>query len=661
MQQSAATNATSVAVPAASSNSTDTNNASSSQITTNNNINNIFTTTNENSTSLLITSNKTKEKLSLISPKSSSLTPAEFNPSQSSHTIGSPKPNQVSTVLLYGIPIVSLYIESQERLCLAQISNTLLKQFSYNEIHNRRVALGITCVQCTPVQLEILRRAGAMPVSSRRCGMITRREAERLCKSFLGDNSPPRLPDDFAFNVHHECAWGCRGSFLPSRYNSSRAKCIKCSYCGLFFSPNKFIFHSHRIGPTDKYIQPDAANFNSWRRHMKLSGNPAEEIIHAWEDVKAMFNGGTRKRLISNESSSITSSSIISSSSSSSSTNHNSNNNNSNNNNHSSHLHHHHPHHHSHHHNNLLHHHHHSHNSHQHQQQQQQNHLHNNHPLLQSNNPLRIISAGSSTPSSSISQSGQTISMKSNTHLNVFVIIIMMQYPQILFQYNNNNLHSTPHHHHQQNHLHHHSTHIEPSTIPSIIGNVDLISGTGNNSLTSSNLNTPPTIGSSNTNLNNASGITGNTHNHMTLPNDIAIPFSRNFVMDYMWHAQNKFQFSNYSLPWIKRPGSLFNSNANSERDLLNLSETNFNDEKLRSNSTQINCNSNNNSNNINNNNNNNGNIAKINDTIVTNLQKYNNNSINSDLISNFYKKSAFKPVQNSINHYKKSLSSADP
>ncbi|KAI5695751.1 hypothetical protein M8J75_002923 [Diaphorina citri] len=212
------------------------------------------------------------------------------------------KNNQVSTVILYGIPIVSLVIETQERLCLAQISNTLLKEFSYNEIHNRRVALGITCVQCTPVQLEILRRAGAMPVSSRRCGMITRREAERLCKSFLGDNSPPRLPEDFAFSVHHECAWGCRGSFLPSRYNSSRAKCIKCAICGLFFSPNKFIFHSHRLSTSAKYVQPDAANFNSWRRHMKLLGAPPDEVVHAWEDVKAMFNGGTRKRVNSSPS-----------------------------------------------------------------------------------------------------------------------------------------------------------------------------------------------------------------------------------------------------------------------------------------------------------------------------------------------------------------------
>ncbi|XP_015745738.1 SKI family transcriptional corepressor 1, partial [Python bivittatus] len=206
------------------------------------------------------------------------------------------KPNQVGETSLYGVPIVSLVIDGQERLCLAQISNTLLKNYSYNEIHNRRVALGITCVQCTPVQLEILRRAGAMPISSRRCGMITKREAERLCKSFLGEHKPPTLPENFAFDVVHECAWGSRGSFIPARYNSSRAKCIKCSYCSMYFSPNKFIFHSHRT-PDAKYTQPDAANFNSWRRHLKLSDKAAaEDLSHAWEDVKAMFNGGTHSR-----------------------------------------------------------------------------------------------------------------------------------------------------------------------------------------------------------------------------------------------------------------------------------------------------------------------------------------------------------------------------
>ena len=59
------------------------------------------------------------------------------------------------------------------------------------------------------------------------------------------------------------------------------------------------MFHSHRLTEGGKYIQPDAANFNSWRRHIRLLGDPHDEIVHAWEDVKAMFNGGTRKRLMS--------------------------------------------------------------------------------------------------------------------------------------------------------------------------------------------------------------------------------------------------------------------------------------------------------------------------------------------------------------------------
>lgn len=239
--------------------------------------------------------------------RDASSSPSSKQDAQSFSSPTSLKPNQVSETSLYGVPIVSLVIDGKERLCLAQISNTLLKNYSYNEIHNRRVALGITCVQCTPVQLELLRRAGAMPISSRRCGMITKREAERLCKSFLGAHSPPKLPENFAFDVSHECAWGCRGSFIPARYNSSRAKCIKCSFCNMYFSPNKFIFHSHRTTES-KYLQPDAANFNSWRRHLKLTDLKSEDINHAWEDVKAMFNGGSRKRTLPMSSSGMSSS-----------------------------------------------------------------------------------------------------------------------------------------------------------------------------------------------------------------------------------------------------------------------------------------------------------------------------------------------------------------
>ena len=99
--------------------------------------------------------------------------------------------------------------------------------------------------------------------------MITKREAERLCKSFLTQTPPPKIPENYEFQVYHRCNYGCNGHFVPTRYNSSRAKCIRCTYCKQFFSPNKFIFHSHKeLGNT--FQVPDAANFNSWRKHIKL-------------------------------------------------------------------------------------------------------------------------------------------------------------------------------------------------------------------------------------------------------------------------------------------------------------------------------------------------------------------------------------------------------
>lgn len=62
---------------------------------------------------------------------------------QSGITSASYRNNEVRSVMLYGIPIIALVMDSQERLCLAQISNTLLKNFSYNEIHNRYAIVSV--------------------------------------------------------------------------------------------------------------------------------------------------------------------------------------------------------------------------------------------------------------------------------------------------------------------------------------------------------------------------------------------------------------------------------------------------------------------------------------------------------------------------------------
>jgi hypothetical protein len=57
----------------------------------------------------------------------------------------------VKYIPIRGCQIVCLEIAGKERVSLSQISNTLLHGYSYNEIHNRRVALGKTffCVSAT--------------------------------------------------------------------------------------------------------------------------------------------------------------------------------------------------------------------------------------------------------------------------------------------------------------------------------------------------------------------------------------------------------------------------------------------------------------------------------------------------------------------------------
>lgn len=45
--------------------------------------------------------------------------------------------NNLSYTTIRGLSMVSLVIDGKERVCLAQISNSLLKKFTYNEIHNR--------------------------------------------------------------------------------------------------------------------------------------------------------------------------------------------------------------------------------------------------------------------------------------------------------------------------------------------------------------------------------------------------------------------------------------------------------------------------------------------------------------------------------------------
>nr|XP_019958818.1 PREDICTED: ski oncogene [Paralichthys olivaceus] len=150
-------------------------------------------------------------------------------------------------------------VGGEKRLCLPQILNTVLRDFSLQQINSVCDELHIYCSRCTADQLEILKVMGILPFSAPSCGLITKTDSERLCNALIyGGAYPPRCKKELSggsleleltersFKVYHECFGKCKGLFVPELYSSPNAACIQCMDCRLMYPTHKFVVHSHK-------------------------------------------------------------------------------------------------------------------------------------------------------------------------------------------------------------------------------------------------------------------------------------------------------------------------------------------------------------------------------------------------------------------------------
>lgn len=72
---------------------------------------------------------------------------------------------------------------------LFQVLNSVLRDFSLQEINRECDELQIYCSRCTPEQLNILKTHGILPSGAGSCGLITKTDAERLCSALLYSSS----------------------------------------------------------------------------------------------------------------------------------------------------------------------------------------------------------------------------------------------------------------------------------------------------------------------------------------------------------------------------------------------------------------------------------------------------------------------------------------
>ncbi|RWS29099.1 ski oncogene-like protein [Leptotrombidium deliense] len=127
-----------------------------------------------------------------------------------------------SETVLEGEVISCFVVGGEKRLCLPQILNTVLRDFSLQQINNVCDELQIFCSRCTVEQLEVLKVTGILPPSAPSCGLITKTDAERLCADLLYSNPPKEAQQDkkcFSFRVYHECFGKCTVYTTPRTAN----------------------------------------------------------------------------------------------------------------------------------------------------------------------------------------------------------------------------------------------------------------------------------------------------------------------------------------------------------------------------------------------------------------------------------------------------------
>ncbi|XP_062855676.1 v-ski avian sarcoma viral oncogene homolog a [Trichomycterus rosablanca] len=214
--------------------------------------------------------------------------------------------------LLEGEGISCFVVGGEKRLCLPQILNTVLRDFSLQQINAVCDELHIYCSRCTAEQLEILKVVGILPFSAPSCGLITKTDAERLCNALVRAGTRSRGAKDLeaiakkGFKVYHECFGKCKGIFVPDLYTSPRAECIQCVECGVMYGTHKFVVHGHKaLENRTCHWGFDSAN---WRAYVLLSPEytdkeKKEQLENLLNELKERFDFTSKYKKRSSEGS----------------------------------------------------------------------------------------------------------------------------------------------------------------------------------------------------------------------------------------------------------------------------------------------------------------------------------------------------------------------
>jgi hypothetical protein len=203
--------------------------------------------------------------------------------------------SSLAETLLHGERITCFVVGGEKRLCLHDILNTILRDFSVQQINNACQKLQIACLESTSRQLDILKRHQLLPVGAPNCGLLTLSNAERLCAFLmdaqLGQAARPTTPPTTAspslspskkatIKVVHECFGKTYGHLHTHMYSRVDSACVECDTCRRLYTPSNFVCHTHKYEAHTRHWGFDSAN---WRLYLKLASGQQQPVAQTNE------------------------------------------------------------------------------------------------------------------------------------------------------------------------------------------------------------------------------------------------------------------------------------------------------------------------------------------------------------------------------------------
>lgn len=134
--------------------------------------------------------------------------------------VPSDRSTELTHAMLEGESISSFVVGGEKRLCLPQVLNSVLRDFTLQQINGVCDELYVYCARCDADQLHVLKVLGILPFNAPSCGLITLTDAQRLCNALLRPGS-----------AHNHTQHGVKGSSVNGQFGFQVSNKLRRSVC----------------------------------------------------------------------------------------------------------------------------------------------------------------------------------------------------------------------------------------------------------------------------------------------------------------------------------------------------------------------------------------------------------------------------------------------